>query len=500
MAKTDTLKRLSTEIIKNYLIFDPTSNSTKPPHIANGLFRLCTGETCDTKDVHEWIVSERRSNSQNADKILSSADIVEKYQEVLQEGNLENPENIKKFRFLLEEVFNQDNTVYPEYAFSTMTISSHWLVKGRISSEAHIGDFLYGILCKEVNGKRSPAIDLIRKALKNDSDDLTKLINPIIAFPSQEAKRHLDEVEYLSEEEIKWDACKAKLREGFDRLALNIQHIGEERNTLLVLRRMICFAGFATFAYLTHANHAIYSGVNPPIVVDSGGDFDSIKKASEQSYTFAKKAVEDYFVNTIYGIIKSEIASSGDDRACKKWIDEMTVGRAAQEDEIKGAIKSYYNSFCEEGEKPILALSRALQIALYTFEYRNNSPSDYCRVLGTRCGLIGPKGNRAKVKRYLTNSFTLETITLSILSTNDLENGIELKELSEKAISAYNLLLGANADEEYNILEGCNIAQATPGDLRGDLSLNAQRLADTYISLGLAKRYADGVTLIGWRL
>jgi hypothetical protein len=85
MAKTDTLKRLSTEIIKNYLIFDPTSNSTKPPHIANGLFRLCTGETCDTKDVHEWIVSERRSNSQNADKILSSADIVEKYQEVLQD-------------------------------------------------------------------------------------------------------------------------------------------------------------------------------------------------------------------------------------------------------------------------------------------------------------------------------------------------------------------------------------------------------------------------------
>ena len=184
----------------------------------------------------------------------------------------------------------------------------------------------------------------------------------------------------------------------------------------------------------------------------------------------------------------------------KKWIDEMTVGRATQEDEIKGAIKSYYNSFCEEGEKPIIALSRALQIALYTFEYRNNSPSDYCRVLGTRCGLIGPKGNRAKVKRYLTNSFTLETITLSILSTDDLENGIELKELSEKAISAYNLLLGANADEEYSILEGCNIAQATPGDLRGDLSLNAQRLADTYISLGLAKRYADGVTLIGWRL
>ena len=52
----------------------------------------------------------------------------------------------------------------------------------------------------------------------------------------------------------------------------------------------------------------------------------------------------------------------------------------------------------------------------------------------------------------------------------------------------------------YGVLEDYNIAQATPGDLRGDLSVNAQKIANTYISLGLGKRYADGVTLIGWRL
>ena len=155
MVKIDTLDRLSEEIIKDYLIFDPTSNSTKPPYIANGLFRYCTGETCNTRDVHEWIVSERRANSRNPDKVLSTADIIEKYKDILQKGNLENPENVKDFRFLLEEVFNQDNTVYPEYNFSVMTISSHWLLKGRINSEARIGDFIYGILCKEIDGRRS---------------------------------------------------------------------------------------------------------------------------------------------------------------------------------------------------------------------------------------------------------------------------------------------------------------------------------------------------------
>ena len=121
-------------------------------------------------------------------------------------------------------------------------------------------------------------------------------------------------------------------------------------------------------------------------------------------------------------------------------------------------------------------------------------------MLGVRCGLIGPRGNRANIKRYLINSFTLETITLGALSKEELEDGIELKELGEKLISAYNILIGADAETEYNLLAAYNIAQAAPGDLRGDLSINSQAIANTYISLGMGKRYADGVTLIGWRL
>lgn len=43
----DSLKRIGDKICQDYLGFNPTSNSTKPPHIANGLFRACIGETCD---------------------------------------------------------------------------------------------------------------------------------------------------------------------------------------------------------------------------------------------------------------------------------------------------------------------------------------------------------------------------------------------------------------------------------------------------------------------
>lgn len=330
-------------------------------------------------------------------------------------------------------------------------------------------------------------------------EQLVSDIKPILTVPSDKEKRSIHGIQYPEDSEIRWDSCKERLRNGFDRLADNIIATGENRNSLLVMRRIINFAMFSTFIYLTQGNAAAYGGSNPPILLDAGADLESIKKASEQAYTLAKKTVEDFFINSIDVTLKEEIPSDTAED-CQRWIDSMVFSSVNREESIRKAVKSYYDSFIGEDGSPRLALSRALQIALYTFEYKNNSPSAFCRVLGVRCGLIGPRGNRANIKRYLINSFTLETVTLSALSKDDLEDGIELKELSEKLVSAYNILIGSDAETEYSILETYNIAQSTPGDLRGDLSINSQAIANTYISLGMGKRYADGVTLIGWRL
>lgn len=489
----DTLKRISESVCNDYLGFAPTSNATKPPHIANGLFRACLGETCRTTDVHEWIICEGRKDAVTSEKIIAS------YYQILERGQMEKASNIKDLRFLLNEIFNQDNTTYPSYDFSVTTISSHWMVKKRVNAEANIGDFIFEILSKKIDGKRSPAIELLRTALLTDTDDMTKLVKPIIAFPSEKEKRDVSEVEYPDDSEIRWDACKESIRHGFDQLSKNIVLTEENKNSLLVLRRLVNYAVFASLLYLIHGNTAVFDGNRVPIVIDAGGDIESIRKASEQSFTAAKKSVEDYYVNAIYHVIDEDIAHDTK-KDCKKWINDMVFSSVDLEDSAKNAITSYFNSFCAEGDKPKYALAKALQIALYTFEYKNNSPSDFCRVLGVRAGLVGPKGNRARIKRYLINSFTLETITLSSVSEDDLTYGIELKDLSDKLIHDYCILIGADSDTEYSILEMANIAQSTPGDLRGDLTVNAHQLANTYISLGLGKRYADGVTLIGWRL
>lgn len=501
MAKQDTLNQLSERIFSSdYLGFNPTSNGTKPPHIANGLFRSCTGETCDTRDVHAWIVSEGRKGA------ISSEQIIERFQDILENGYREKPENIKDLRFLLGEIFNQDNTTYPSYDFSVMTQSSHWMIKGRVSSEADIGDFLFSILSKKVCGQHSPAIELLQQALAVDTDDITRLVKPIIAFPSESNKRNVKDPAIEIDELTHWNVCKDVIRNGFDQLTKNMKLTGENKNNLLVLRRYVNFSMFATLLYLSQVNAADYATERPPIVIDAGCELESIRKASEQSFTAAKKAVEEYYVNAINTILlKDELFKVNDtDKACHQWIEEVVaIAKKGKEEEpelLRKAIMSYYEGFRAEQDTPRRALARALQLVLYTFQYKSSSPSDFCRVLGVRGGLVGPKGNRAPNKRYLINSFTLETILLSAISCDELSSGIELKELGHRLVEAYNILTGTDPEQEYEILERYNIAQSTPGDLRGDLGINAQQLATTLISLGLGKSYADGVTLIGWRL
>ena len=240
----DTLERIGNTICQDYLGFNPISDSTKPPYIANGLFRACIGETCDTRDVHKWVISDGRKDA------ISSEQIISEFSDILEKGNLENPTNIKQLRYFLGEIFDQDNTLYPQYDFSVMSISSHWMVKKRLNAEGRIGDFIFGILAKQIDGKRSPAITLLQEALSNDCDDLTRLIKPILTSPSDREKRTVSGIQYPEDSDIRWDACKDTLRRGFDQLANNINAIGEHKNSLQVIHRFVNFAMFAIFLYL----------------------------------------------------------------------------------------------------------------------------------------------------------------------------------------------------------------------------------------------------------
>lgn len=474
--------------------FNPTSNSTKPLFIANGLFRSCTGETCDIKDIHEWIVSERRNNQ----KILSSTEIRDKYKEILTRGLDECVDDIKDARFILEQIFNPDSTVYPSYRNSALNISSRWLVRSDLPAEARIGDFLYGILSHRINGTVSPAVRLIQIALGNDEDDISRLIKPIITSSYKDRSVKLEP----SVGTIEMNSSKLAIRTGFDNLAKNIEYIGQADNSLLVLKRMTNYAVFAAFFYLVDVNYSMYGGERIPLLLDAYSDLDAIERASELAFIACKKSVEEYAISALEQILYSDklITDTNSADACRTFLHDLALKPANEEKNAREALLRYFEMFLAGGNTPLRALAHAMQLSIYTFTYPDNTPSDFCRVLGTRAGLVGPGGNATKFKRLLIHRFLLETLVLSVVSLDDLRDGIELRELGELLRKQYAIVIGTDTDKDYLLLDEAKIAQDAPEDLRGELSNNARNIADMLITIGLAKRYADGVTIIGWGL
>lgn len=483
------------DLICERLGFTPTSGSTKPLAIANSLFRTCSGISCNIQDIHEWIVSERRSDP----KITSSEEIKRKYSKILKYGNKESVDAIKEVRFILEKVFNPDVTVFPSLPNSVINISSGWLVRSSLASEGRIGAFIYDILNYNIDGKVSPAIGLIKDALKDDDDDISRILKPIIT--SKPESERIIRKEPRSHDII-LNKSKEIIRQGFDNLAFNITYTGQAQNSLLVLRRMTNYAVFAVYFYLVDINHSEYNEKRIPLLLDTGSGLGAVERASELCFIACKKSVEAFVINTLESIILEEnfIQNINNAEEYKAYIKKSIVLNTRNEDKmVRNALLNYFNTFLSDGDKPIRAFARALQFAIFTFTYsKGTTPSDFLNTLGGKSGLIGPNGNATKFKRLMINRFLLETIVLSTLTSDDLKDGIELRELGKQLRDKYNILLGSDTDKDYEMLERMQIAQDAPEDLRGKLADNTKAMADMLITIGLAKRYADGVTIIRW--
>lgn len=494
--KRDTLDELGKELCAS-LHFNPTSNSTKPLYVANSLFRACTGIECNVEDLHEWVVSERRS------KAKSSQAIAAEYADALYNSGSELTEEIKEIRFFLEKLYNPDSTVYPSYRNSVLNIPSKWFIRSYVPAEAGIGAFLFNILNTPIDGKISPAIAIIEQALMDDDDDLSRTVKPLIVRRPEEERIVRSE---RDTEAIPLNETEMVIRAGFDRLAENCNTYSktEGANSLLVLRRMVSYAMFAVFFYLEDVNRTKYGGPSIPLLLDADGERGAIERASEACFIACKKAVEAYTISFIHGWLRDnkQITDISSESACKEYISRVTLKdyKKESEEEVREIILQHISSGCRAGEEPLLATAKALQFAIYTYTFPNTTPSDFCNVLGVKAGFVGPSGNAAKYKRLLINSFLLETLVLSAVNTDSLNNGIELRELGDALRSSYNILIGTDTDIDFGILDAYGIADVTPENLRGELANNARDIADMLISMGLAKRYADGVTIIGWGL
>ena len=115
----------------------------------------------------------------------------------------------------------------------------------------------------------------------------------------------------------------------------------------------------------------------------------------------AKKSVEAYIVNTLETLIQSEsvIADTNDIEQCKSFLRDMPLKSANENNNAREALLRYFDTFSSSSEAPLHALAHALQFAIYTFTYPNNTPSDFLPCFRHKSRFSWTRRKRNKIQK-----------------------------------------------------------------------------------------------------
>ncbi|WP_066400348.1 hypothetical protein [Neobacillus mesonae] len=480
------LKRYSKEVLE-HIGYEPISNQIKPVHIANGLFRHVIGEEYNIKSLNEW--SKRFSQG----KEVNSADkIKDEYLDILDEDV--TLEELNELRYFIELIFNADNAATPSLKFSTLTIASKTQVTKAVQNEFGIPKFLYKILSAKVNGEVSPCLSIIKQHLNNEDDEISRLAQPLVSIDSS-----LNKEVSFEENDNKLTGIELRIRNAYDTIALNDNGNG---NKLIFLERIVLFSCFAVIIHLSSRVLDISGKYKKedriPLLFDADGTLETIKFASQETLLFSRLGLEEYFEKTLELILKEEQYHKLTLEEILEKIEETPLADSSKkknltsEDEKRDDYKKLFLGFYEQSEDAFDSFIKATRFLIFSNVY-STDPSVFISALGGKIGLLAPRAGGRGRKRFSPDPIILEIIILSILKKGE---KLQLSEFGKRLWEQYGIIIGANPEEDLKQLDRWNLSQNTPGDLAGGLTINAEKIADIYISMGYGRRYADGVTML----
>jgi len=479
MMSNNRLQELNDEVMES-IGYRPLSNRIKPVHIANGLFREVLKEKYSLEDINIWAKRFKQGK-----EIYSASYIKQHYPKVLDDDM--SLDEINELRGIIEMLLDADKAVTPNLKFTTLTIPSKTLVGGEVQNEFKMPHFMYEILNTEINGKISPAIDTIKNLLEDETDEISKFISPLITSTNSEHRIHETFKDKLSGIEL-------QIRNAFDLL---IENSELNTNKLAFLQRIITFSCFAILYHLSSKILDLTTIEQDrtiiPIVFDSNIGDETIKIASQESLLLARLNIESYYEKVLEGILQNKYNLNSKEDVLKH-IPEFSFHQKNKKnnsyddisphEEMKNLFLGYYN----QTENLIQSYARSIRIIMFSKVINSSDPSESYTALGSKIGLVF---GRSK-KRFMPTPEILEIILLSILKPNE---SLTLSEFGQRVWKNYGIIIGANPEEDFLHLSKWGISEHIPGDLHASLANNAEYISETFISMGYAKRYADGVII-----
>lgn len=468
--------------------FGMMEGKIKPVHVANALMRTEHEQVGRMRDIGHLMTATASRESQE-ERLQAVARMLEANRE--RWGRLGDDDDLKRSVLatrvlpLLRTILATDNAAFgksPEFSsFSSPTA----LTTTRDASDDHVGEFVHRLWGGRGAERRLPILDMLRELTDprrdlGSVDDLTAVLAPL----SDDMRgynppgREFPEADGHSPSPV-CDALRAAARD------LHAFEQALRPNPIASLQRIVLLGALSVFFFTATRAHEYAAAPRRVLVLDNSASRDTpIAEASERSVARLFDDARAYMASVLAEVLGAERADwEVDPRA----VLGAVLGRGKRTGGLEGRdLTDLLEDLAEAGGDVRSELPRRLVELLDGSGGR--TLDGYLRLLGIRCGLLYPQ-QKNPLKRLVPMDRTLEVLVAGTFELSG--RPLEYRDFLDLLYQRWRIVVGGRLeDAEILAADGMQVAA-------GDLADNSERFLLRLQRLGLARKLADSVAVVG---
>jgi len=487
----------------------PASGGIKPVHVANGVVRAHTRRVYKTKRIVDVIIPYKKKKDPVPDPNKTLESLLQRDPTDALEAFREQPLVFESFRRYLRGLLEADKAVFPSADMSSLTLTCRELAS-RDNNDRRLGEFGAALLRLSDGDGATTLGQVFSDSLiwnADQADPLSVLARPLVELEGRAPpESHRDSMVKALGKKHQKQFCQEVMKAMAD-LAT---HEVRQGNRLRTLKRSIQLVCLATHA---HAQALAAGGDlarrSPALVCLAEPPESPLARASNDSLNRIHSAFERWLGERLADRLRYHKPLHGEERLDSLSLDSRSV--KAQLKKIKnssgstpeeGAMDIRLQTFKEAkrqilkgadgGDNPSLVWGRALTMC-YLREYESGGPRSFLQGLARRAGLLYPHQRKSQVTRIRPSASVWDVLVRACVSCT--EQHITLDEFLERLWFRFGLVVGGRqrgkeSDADLLARHGVELEQ----DI---LVTNTAELVRMLQGMGLARPYADNVTLIG---
>lgn len=463
----------------------------KPVHVANALMRAehcAVGRMTDLKLLMTATAPKETSDG----KLQAARQMLERSRErwgrLGEVDDLRRSTLVSKVLPLLRTILATDGAAFgaspDQSSFSSPTVLT---VTGDPSDD-HAGDFIFRLWEDPEGGERLKVLDILRNATApgksaNNIDDLTAVLIPL----TEEVRdRKRGEWKYADLTSTRPSAVAQSLREAATDLGRYEE--SSRPNPMASLQRIITLASISVFMHAASRPAEWASGNQRILLLDASGSRHT--RVAEASELLVKRLMDDAraYMAQIVDDLLSEAAPDWEQNP-EGGLVALQEKRSVKKHGINAKkLREILDEIVElDGDMKAEFPSRLVELIDGS---SGRSLDGFLRLFGVRSGLLYPQ-QKNPTKRLLPADRTLEVLVVSTF--NAVGSPLEYRDFLDAFYQRWGILVGGRPED------GTLLADAGVAVDSASLGENSERFLTRLEALGLARRLADSVAVVGVR-